>query len=97
VVLSPGWRLSLTLQGCDWFYPAAPETRLSNFKNALRGSGPFLHNDPSNRPASVFSGRTSIHLGGKHKSFLRLPIVPATRTRTARSGSSAPEGRREEE
>lgn len=63
VVLPPGWRLSLTLRGSDWVYGSAPETRLSNFKNAMQGSGPFLHNDPSDRPSSVFSGRTSIHLG----------------------------------
>lgn len=97
VVLPPGWRLSLTLRGSDWVYGAAPETRLSNFKNPMQGSGPFLHNDPSDRPASVFGGRTSIHLGGTHTSFLRLPTVPAARTWTVPSGSSASEGRGEEE
>jgi len=72
VVLPKGYRLALTVQGKDYEYPHATTSRLSNFKNDLRGSGPFLHNDPLDRPASVFGGRTTVHLGG---SFLRIPVI----------------------
>ena len=35
---------------------------LSNFKNELMGCGPFLHDDPRDRPRSVFGGRTTLHI-----------------------------------
>jgi len=79
VVLPAGYRLALTVQGKDYEYPGATKSRLSNFKNALRGSGPFLHGDPLDRPADVFGGRPTLHLGGAHPSFLRLPVIPADR------------------
>ncbi len=79
VVLPAGYRLALTVQGKDYEYPGATKSRLSNFKNDLRGSGPFLHDDPLDRPAAVFGGRTTLHLGGNHPSFLRLPVIPAER------------------
>jgi predicted acyl esterase len=79
VVLPAGYRLALTVQGRDYEYPGATKSRLSNFKNDLRGSGPFLHDDPLDRPADVFGGRTTLHLGGDHPSFLRLPVIPADR------------------
>jgi hypothetical protein len=50
--------------------------RLSNFKNELLGCGPFLHNDPRDRPASIFGGTTTLHLGGSHQAFVLLPVVP---------------------
>jgi predicted acyl esterase len=79
VVLPAGYRLALTVQGKDYEYPHATTSRLSNFKNDLRGSGPFLHDDPHDRPSGVFGGRTTLHLGGEHVSFLRLPLIPKER------------------
>jgi uncharacterized protein len=76
VVLPAGYRLALTVQGRDYEYPKAPLARLSNFKNDLRGSGPFLHDDPSDRPVELFGGRTTVHTGGEHASFLLLPVIP---------------------
>ena len=49
---------------------------LSNFKNELRGCGPFLHNDPADRPQKIFGGKTTLHVGAGRQPFLLLPIVP---------------------
>jgi uncharacterized protein len=51
--------------------------RLSNFKNELTGCGPFLHDDPIDRPPEIFGGTTTLHSGGKHANFVLLPIIPA--------------------
>ena len=75
VVLPAGYRLALTVQGKDYEYPKATTNRLSNFKNDLRGSGPFLHDDPHDRPVAIFGGRTTLHLGGDRPSFLRIPVI----------------------
>ncbi|HVR94791.1 MAG TPA: hypothetical protein VHI75_13220, partial [Casimicrobiaceae bacterium] len=50
--------------------------RLSNFKNELRGCGPFLHDDPRDRPAAVFGGRTTLHAGPSQRSYVLVPVIP---------------------
>ena len=50
--------------------------KLSNFKNELTGCGPFLHNDPKDRPLSIFGGTTTLHFGGDSAPYLLLPVVP---------------------
>jgi uncharacterized protein len=50
---------------------------LSNFKNELLGCGPFLHNDPRDRPPSVFGGKVTLHCGGQYNSYVLVPIIPA--------------------
>ena len=72
LVLPAGYRLALTLRGTDYEYPKADGDRLSTFRNELRGSGPFLHDDPDDRPPEVFGGTVTIHAG----SYLLLPVVP---------------------
>ncbi|MDT5303618.1 MAG: uncharacterized protein QOG79_6948 [Mycobacterium sp.] len=76
VVLPPGYRLALTVQGRDWRHPNAVNAgRLLNFDIALRGSGPFQHDDPTDRPTDIFRGRSTIHAGGDTASWLQLPVV----------------------
>jgi hypothetical protein len=41
-----------------------------------RGSSVFLHDDPVDRPADVFTGTTTIHTGGEFASHLVLPRIP---------------------
>src|SRR5262249_17751885 len=40
------------------------------------GNGPFLHDDPRDRPMAIYGGETTIHLGGGKENFLLLPIIP---------------------
>jgi hypothetical protein len=50
---------------------------MSNFKNELRGCGPFLHDDPVDRPTALFAGRTTLMSSQESPAYLLLPIVPA--------------------
>ncbi len=75
LVLPAGHRIALTIIGKDFERPEAG-LQMKSFANPLRGSGPFLHNDPEDRPAAVFGGRTTIHTGSAYASYLLLPVIP---------------------
>jgi uncharacterized protein len=75
VVLPAGYRIALTVLGHDYVYPGESGGYLSNFRNELTGCGPFLHDDPADRPADPFaSGTVTLHTGGSHASYLLLPL-----------------------
>ena len=38
--------------------------------------GPFLHDDPRDRPPAIFNGTTSLHFGRGKTPYLLLPIIP---------------------
>lgn len=76
LVLPAGGRIALTVMGKDFERSEAGQ-RITSFANPLRGSGPFLHNDPEDRPPpAAFGGRTTIHTGGAHASWLLVPLIP---------------------
>ncbi|HUK10989.1 MAG TPA: CocE/NonD family hydrolase [Stellaceae bacterium] len=74
IVVPKGCRIGLTLRGRDYEHPVSGG-RLSNFKNELRGCGPFLHDDPRDRPPAVFAGRNTLHLGPEHACSVLLPVI----------------------
>ncbi|MGA7329196.1 MAG: CocE/NonD family hydrolase [Rhodomicrobium sp.] len=76
IVVPKGYRLALSVRGKDYEWQKSTGAKLSNFKNELLGCGPFLHNDPRDRPASIFDGETTLHLGSNTQAFLLLPIIP---------------------
>jgi predicted acyl esterase len=76
VVVPAGYRLGLTIRGKDYAYGGASGGRLSNFKNELTGCGPFLHDDPRDRPAEIFDGMTHLHFGHGRQSYVLLPVIP---------------------
>jgi predicted acyl esterase len=78
IVVPPGYRLGLTVRGKDYEH-AGPPARLSNIRNPMRGCGPFLHDDPLDRPPEIFGGRVTIHAGPQHPSHLLLPVIPEER------------------
>jgi len=45
-------------------------------KHPMTGCGPFMHDDPIDRPPDVFGGRTILHFGGGREPHLLLPIIP---------------------
>ncbi len=57
IVVPPGYRIGLTVRGKDYEYKERPAERLSNFKNELRGCGPFLHDDPRDSSRRDFPGQ----------------------------------------
>jgi predicted acyl esterase len=62
ILLPKGYRLVLTLMGKDFEVEGIP--------------GRILHNDPQDRPMPEFGGVNTIHTGGKHESYLLLPVIP---------------------
>ena len=76
VVLPAGYRLALTVRGRDYVYPGPSGGFLSHFKNELLGCGPFLHDDPDDRPTERDADRVTLYTGGAHASYLLLPVIP---------------------
>lgn len=71
VVLPAGCRLALTVAGRDFARPGAPEDGPDGF----RGSGPFAHDDPADRPAARAADVTRVHTGARVPSSLLLPVI----------------------
>jgi predicted acyl esterase len=76
IVVPRGYRVGLSVRGRDYVYPGGSGGRLSNMKNEFTGCGPFLHDDPRDRPVAIYGGKTAIHIGGGRENFLLLPIIP---------------------
>ena len=76
IVVPPGYRIALTIRGQDYEY-AGEAAVLSNMKNPMRGCGPFVHDDPADRPPEVFGGKVKLHADEKRRPCLLLPIIPA--------------------
>ena len=77
IVVPASYRIGLTVRGKDYEYEGASGGRLANFKNELKGCGPFLHDDPRDRPSEIFGGKTTLHFGADRASCLLLPVIPA--------------------
>lgn len=69
IVLPPGYRLALRVDGRDFAREGATGPR--------KGSGPFLHTDADDRNPAVFAGTNTIHTGGRYDSHLLMPKIPA--------------------
>jgi uncharacterized protein len=80
IVVPAGYRIALTVRGKDYEH-AGPGARLSNMKNEFRGCGPFLHNDPRDRPPAIFGGRTTLHIGPERPAYVLLPVIPTQGSR----------------
>ena len=69
IVLPPGFRLAVRIDGRDF--------EREGEKGPRKGSGPFLHTDPQDRPIAKFAGKNTILTGGKYDSHLVLPRIPS--------------------
>jgi hypothetical protein len=76
IVVPAGYRIALTVRGKDYEYPGESGGRIASFKNELRGCGPFLHDDPNDRPPTIFGGKVALHCGTDREAYLLLPIIP---------------------
>ena len=76
IAVPKGYRVGLSVRGRDYVYPGGSGGKLSNMKNEFTGNGPFLHDDPRDRPPAIYGGKTTIHLGGDRENYLLLPIIP---------------------
>ncbi len=71
-----GYRIGLSVRGRDYVYPGGADAGLSNMKNKFTGVGPFLHDDPRDRPVAIFGKTVTVHTGPDHPSHLLVPIIP---------------------
>ncbi|MET7287419.1 CocE/NonD family hydrolase [Streptomyces sp. NPDC005573] len=75
VVAPAGYRLGLTVLGRDYDNSlGAPHPMI--YRRAMTGSGCWWHTDPTDRPADVFGGRTTLETSPDHPATLLVPIIP---------------------
>jgi predicted acyl esterase len=72
IVLPAGFCVGLQISGHD-FEREIPEG--ANEAWVAKGSGPWLHTHPEDRPEEVFGGKTTIYSGGDTTSYLTLPVI----------------------
>jgi predicted acyl esterase len=75
IVIPAGYRIALTIRGKDYEYDG-PGATLSNMKNVMRGCGPFVHDDSTDRPPAVFGGKVTLHFGPNRPAHVLLPVIP---------------------
>lgn len=73
LVIPAGYRIGLMVRGRDYENDG---TDLPNARYPLRGTGPFVHTDPVDRPAHIFGGTNILHFAADQESYLLLPIIP---------------------
>jgi len=75
VVVPAGYRVALTVRGTDYDYGGEP-INVGWF--VMKGSGAFIHDDPTDRPAEIFGGTVTLHTGGGDDApHVLLPVIPA--------------------
>ena len=76
IVVPPGYRLALTVRGKDYEVDGT-DAALPNAPYPMKGTGPFLHIDPDDRPPAIFAGRNTLHFAAGKQPYLLLPVIPA--------------------
>ena len=75
IVVPKGYRIALTVRGKDYEYPGEPVI-FGPFK-PWAGVALFTHDDPVDRPASIFGGDVTLHTGADRPAHLLLPLIPS--------------------
>lgn len=75
IVVPAGYQIALTVRGKDYEYEGEG-SRLGTVANVMRGCGPFLHNDPEDRPPTIYGGKVTLYGGGERGAYLLLPVIP---------------------
>lgn len=73
ILLPAGHRLALQMGGRD--FERADSANNGGQAANLRGSGPFLHRHPEDRPKEIFGGVTTVYGGGSKTSFILSPVI----------------------
>jgi uncharacterized protein len=78
IVVPPGYRVVLSVRGRDYEYQGTDTggEEITSFKNRFTGVGPFLHDDPEDRPPEIFGGLTTLHFGRERPASVLLPVIP---------------------
>ncbi len=75
IVIPKGYRLAVSILGKDYEWDG-PAAHLSNMKNPMKGCGPFVHDDPIDRPPAIFGADVTIYSDRAEPSFILLPFIP---------------------
>jgi hypothetical protein len=86
LVIPAGYRIALTVRGKDWEVHRPGSPRLGSFKNEMTGCGPFLHDDPADRPPELTGSSQTLWSGPGRESYLLLPVIPADASPRAATG-----------
>jgi len=76
IAVPRGYRIGINVRGRDYEHAGGPGLKMSNMKKPFSGCGPFLHDEPRDRPDSIYGGTTTLHFGPTYESVLLLPAVP---------------------
>jgi predicted acyl esterase len=74
IALPAGYQVALQISGHDFEREVPPDD--PNTMWTSRGSGPYLHTNPIDRPRETFAGHTTIHTDPAHPTRVLLPIIP---------------------
>jgi predicted acyl esterase len=72
IILPAGFRIAVNIGGRDFERSGSD----ANPAFRSRGSGPWIHDDPHDRPPDIFGGETTLHTGPGRESYLLLPVIP---------------------
>jgi predicted acyl esterase len=75
IVVPPRYRLALSVLGQDFDHGLSSSV-MGSTGLVMRGAGPFLHDDPMDRPDRVFNNEVTIYSGPDRPSHLLLPVIP---------------------
>ncbi|HEY2527882.1 MAG TPA: CocE/NonD family hydrolase [Xanthobacteraceae bacterium] len=75
IVVPRGHQLALTISGKDYEVDGR-DIAPPNAPYPMKGVGPFLHIDPDDRPATIFTTTNTLHFTAQRQPYLLLPIIP---------------------
>jgi uncharacterized protein len=76
VAIPKGHRLALSVRGKDYVFPGEPGAGVETLGKVWTGCGPFLHDDPRDRPPAIFGKNVTLHTGPDRQAYLLLPVIP---------------------
>ncbi|MCL2436580.1 MAG: CocE/NonD family hydrolase [Clostridiales bacterium] len=80
MIVPKGYRLGLTISGQDHRYTGwkkpAHQIPVVDDPERIDGIGPFIHNDPQDRPAEIFDCNVTLHFDDDKRPYLLLPVIP---------------------
>jgi len=76
IVVPPGYRIGFSVRGCDYRYPDAPPLKVPGLWYDMTGVGPFVHDDPVDRPPEVFGAEVTLHFETGKMPYVMLPVIP---------------------
>ena len=75
IVVPAGYTFAIHVRGKD-YESDEPPLVLPGLKYMTTGVGPFLHNNPKDRPPEIFGGVNTLHFQPGKQPYVLLPVIP---------------------